>query len=133
MYQEITSEDQKLIDAATDVIRRNYTAEKHTVGSAVLCENGKIFTGVNIDTCAYGPCAEPITLGAAISRGERKFMTIVAVRGTGAVIPPCGNCRQMLLDFAADINVIVPHDGKLMKTSIKDLLPDAYYMYKPVA
>jgi len=100
MYKEINSEDQKLIDAATDVIKRNYREPRHTVGSAILCESGKIFTGVNVDSCGYGPCAEPITIGVAISNGERAFKKIVAVGGDGKVMSPCGNCRQLLLDYA---------------------------------
>ncbi len=126
MYKEIDSEDQKLIDAATDVIKRNYREPRHTVGSAILCESGKVYTGVNVDSCGYGPCAEPITIGAAISNGERSFKKIVAVGGDGKVMPPCGNCRQLLLDYAQDIEVMLPHNGKIMKTTIKEILPDSY-------
>jgi len=126
MYQEITPEDQKLIDAATDVIKRNYREPRHTVGSAILCESGKIYTGVNVDSCGYGPCAEPITIGAAISNGERIFKKIVAVDRDGLVMSPCGNCRQLILDYATEIEVILPHDGKIMKTTIKEILPDSY-------
>ena len=126
MYEEINSEDQKLIDAATDVIKRNYREPRHTVGSAILCESGKVYTGVNVDSCGYGPCAEPITIGAAISNGERNFKKIVAVGGNGKVMSPCGNCRQLLLDYVQDIEVILPHDGKVMKTTIKEILPDSY-------
>lgn len=126
MYKEITPEDQKLIDAATDVIKRNYREPRHTAGSAILCELGRIYTGVNVDSCGYGPCAEPITIGTAISSGERVFKKIVAVGGDGKVMPPCGNCRQLLLDYAPDIEVILPHEGKVMKTAIKEILPDSY-------
>ena len=88
-YFAINSKDQKLIDAAIDVIRRNYSSPRHTVGSAVLCSSGKIYTGVNIECCGYGPCAEPIALGTAISNGEREIMSIVAVGIGGIHIPLC--------------------------------------------
>lgn len=130
MYKNITVEDQNLINAATDVIKRNYKEPRHTVGSAVLCESGKIYTGVNVDSCGYGPCAEPITIGTAISNGERIFKKIVAVGKDGAAMSPCGNCRQLLLDYAADIEVILPHDGKVMKTTIREILPDSYSNFK---
>jgi cytidine deaminase len=129
MYKDITAEDQKVIDAAIAVIKKNYCDPRHTVGSAVLCEGGKIFSGVNVESCGYGPCAEAVAIGTAISSGERTFKTIVALVGGNddfPIIPPCGNCRQMLLDYAPEIEVILPHDGKAMKAAIKDLLPDSY-------
>jgi len=126
MYKKLIPEDKKLIDAAKDVIKRNYREPRHTVGSAVLCASGKIYTGVNVDSCGYGPCAEPIAVGTAVSNGERAFKKIVAVDGNGKVIPPCGNCRQLLFDYAPGIEVILPHKGKVMKTTVKKILPDPY-------
>lgn len=127
MYREITPEDQKLIDAATDVIRRNYREPKHTIGAAVLCESGEIYTGVNIESCGYGPCAEPISIGTAISNGDSVLKKIVAIYADGSIIPPCGNCRQLLLDYAPDIEVILSRNGKTIKiATIKEILPDAY-------
>ncbi|HEC94039.1 MAG TPA: cytidine deaminase [Candidatus Kaiserbacteria bacterium] len=93
----------------------------------LLCASGKIYTGVNVDSCGYGPCAEPITIGTAISNGERVFKKVVAVfGGDGKIMSPCGNCRQLLLDYAPNIGVILPHDGKVMKTTIKEIFPDPY-------
>lgn len=126
MYKEITTEDQKLIDAATEVIRCNYQDPRHTVGAAVLGGSGKVFTGVNIESCGYGPCAEPIAIGEAITNGERVFKKIVAVHFDGSLLSPCGNCRQLLFDYAPDIEVILLHDGRVMKTTIKEILPDSY-------
>jgi cytidine deaminase len=126
---KLDSKDQELITAAQEVIRRNYDGERHSVGSAVLCASGKIYTGVNIDSCGYGPCAEPIAMGVAISSGERKFQVIVAVNGSNPGDPlmsPCGNCRQLLLDYAPDVMVILKHNGKAIKVKISDLLPAAY-------
>jgi len=128
-YLEIGPEDRELIDAAIDVIRRNYTEERHSVGAAVLCSSGQIYTGVNISSCGYGPCAEPIAIGAAVSHGEREFLSIVAVAGWEENYPlmsPCGNCRQMLIDYAPEAMVILEHNGKPMKTKASNLLPSAY-------
>src|SRR5579871_6632508 len=97
-YLSLDQEDEKLIRAASAVIERNFQRHRHTVGCAVLAASGKIYIGVNIDTCGYGPCAEPIALGAAISSGEREFLRIVAVKGwdpAHPTMPPCGNCRQL--------------------------------------
>jgi cytidine deaminase len=128
-YLEITEKDHLLIQAAIEVVTKNYREERHTVGAAVLCASGKIYAGVNVDSCGYGPCAEPIAIGAAISQGERKFTTVVAVGGGNRnfpVMPPCGNCRQLIWDYAPDAAVLLDKDGELIKVGIVDLLPMAY-------
>jgi len=128
-YIDIDMDDKKLIDEAIAVIKRNYAEPRHTVGAAVLCASGKIYTGVNIESCGYGPCAEPIAIGAAISQGEREIVSIVAVvvRGnSSAVESPCGNCRQLLFDYAPDCMVIIPHDDRVVKVRARELIPDAF-------
>jgi cytidine deaminase len=125
-YTEVDPQSLTLIEAARDVIKSNFEDGKYTVGSAVLCQSGKIYVGVNIDTCGFGPCAEPVALGAAICNGERKFLTIVAVGGPPRnydVMLPCGNCRQLLMDHAPDIMVIIDYQNKLVKVKLGDLLP----------
>ncbi len=128
-YIEIETKDNPLIEAAIDVIRRNYRDEWHTVGAAVMCVSGKMYVGVNVDSCGYGACAEPIAIGTAISNGEREFLSIVAVGGWDKnypVMSPCGNCRQLLLDYAPDAMVILEYNGKLVKVKARNLLPAAY-------
>lgn len=128
-YHEITPHDHHLVQAAIDVISRNFRDERHTVGAAVLCASGKVYTGVNVESCGYGPCAEPIAIGAAVSQGERDFTTIVAVGGWDTrypLLPPCGNCRQLLWDYAPEATVILQKNGALIKVGIGELLPLAY-------
>lgn len=131
-YFEITPQDHELIQAAVDVVGQNFRDERHTVGAAVLCASGKIYAGVNVEACGYGPCAEPIAIGTAISRGERQFITMVAVGGWDTrypLLPPCGNCRQLLWDYAPEAMVILQKEGKMIKVGIGDLLPLAYRMF----
>ncbi len=128
-FVDIDANDRKLIEEAISVIRKNYSEPRHTVGSAVLCSSGQVYTGVNIESCGYGPCAEPIAIGSAISQGEREIVSIVAVgvsEDSYLVIPPCGNCRQLLFDYAPDCMVIIPHDDKVVKIRARELLPDAF-------
>jgi len=128
-FQEIDKVDRELIAAARETLRRCYRAERHSVAAAVRCASGKIYTGVNIETCGYGPCAEPVAIGAAITAGEREIAAIVAVCKSGPkypVLSPCGNCRQLLLDYAPDAMVILPIDGATRKTRARNLLPAAY-------
>jgi len=128
-YIEINAQDHLLVQAAIEVITKNYREERHTVGAAVLCSSGKIYAGVNVESCGFGPCAEPIAIGAAISHGEREFITIVAVGGSNSnypLLPPCGNCRQLLWDYAPEVMVLLHKDGRLIKVGIGDLIPLAY-------
>jgi len=127
--QLLTVEDDELIAAARDVLRRNYHKERHSVGAAVLCGSGRIYAGINVEACGYGPCAEPIAIGAAFSTGERKIRAIVAVCKSGKrypVLSPCGNCRQLIFDYAPDALVIYSDRGKVRKATARDLLPGAY-------
>lgn len=129
MYKELNPEDKQLIEAAKAAIEKNFIDHRHTVGAAVLCGSGKIYAGVNVDSCAYGPCAEPIVIGMAASNGERVYKKIVAVSKPTkgfAVLSPCGNCRQLLVDYAPDIEVILPHNGQPMRVNIHDILPNFY-------
>ena len=127
---EVTEKDKQLIAAGLDVLSKNFDdgIYHHTVGCALLCKNGKVYTGVNCDGI-HGSCAEYITMGIAISAGEREFDTIVATheKALNGVVPPCGNCRQMLFEYCPDIKVIVnDEEGRLIKVSARDLLPFAW-------
>ena len=127
---DITAKDRELIEIALEVLNKNFDdgVYNHTVGCAVLCKNGNIYKGVNCDGI-HGSCAEYITMGIAISNGEREIDTIVAVhdKALNCVIPPCGNCRQMLFEYCPEIKVIVnDEDGSLIKVTAKDLLPFAW-------
>ena len=127
---EVTEKDKQLIAAGLDILSKNFDdgIYHHTVGCALLCKNGKVYTGVNCDGI-HGSCAEYITMGIAISAGEREFDTIVATheKALNGVVSPCGNCRQMLFEYCPDIKVIVnDEEGKLIKVSARDLLPFAW-------
>lgn len=124
--------DEMLLKAAQKVICENYDEVNfnHTVGAAVLCKSGKIYTGVNLYSI-HGACAEQIAIGVAITNQEREFEMIVSVRGKEGeeILAPCGNCRQMLIDYMPECYVIVEEkDGELVKIKAKDLLPYAYHV-----
>ena len=126
----LTDDDHKLIAQGLTVLSENFDdgIYRHTVGCALRCKNGRIFCGVNCDGI-HGSCAEYVTIGMAISSGEREFDTIVAVheKHLNGVIPPCGNCRQMLYEYCPDIKVIVnDENGELIKVKARDLLPFAW-------
>lgn len=126
LFQE---KDYELIAEAKKAIRLNYDQEhyNHTVGAAIRCKNGKIYVGVNLYSL-HGACAEQVAIGTAITNGEIEFDAIVAVRGKEGeeIIPPCGNCRQILHDYMPDCDVIVSVLGELKKIKAKELLPFSY-------
>ena len=129
----LTDSDRRLLAAAQEAIRQNYDARSHlhTVGAAVRCKSGKIYTGVNVYSL-HGACAEQVAIGAAITNGEREFEAIVAVRGEDGqeILPPCGNCRQMLCDYMPDCAVILQAGETLAKLPARKLLPFAYGVQK---
>ena len=132
-FYDITQQDKELIKIALKTLEKNFDdgIYNHTVGAAVRCNNGKVYSGVNCDGI-HGSCAEYITIGIAISEGEREFDTIVAVhdKAPNCLVAPCGNCRQMLIEYCPDIKVILNDDNnKMIKVSIKDLIP---FAWKPV-
>ena len=121
--------DYELIEEAKKAIRLNYDQKhyNHTVGAAIRCQNGKVYVGVNLYSL-HCVCAEQVAIGTAITIGERNFEAIVAVRGKDGkeIIPPCGNCRQILHDYMPDCDVIVSVYGELKKIKAKTLLPFSY-------
>ena len=127
--EQFLERDYELIAEAQKTIRSNYDSQyyNHTVGAAVRCKSGKIYIGVNLYSL-HGACAEQVAIGAAITNGEKDFDVIVAVRGKEGeeIIPPCGNCRQILNDYMPECDVIVSVCGELKKIKAKELLPFSY-------
>ncbi len=129
-YLPLTDQDEELIQAATDVIRRNFVLGKHHVGAAMRCTSGKIYTGVHLESRAHDICAEAVTIGTAVSAGERQFDAIVAVTvkdgDPPVVLSPCGGCRELIRFYGDDIAVLFIQDGQLRKARAADLLPGPY-------
>lgn len=125
----LTDSDYELVQLAEKVIKENYDSARynHTVGAAVRCRNGNTYAGVNVYS-VHGACAEVITIGTAISAGEREFECIVAVGGDDLdlIYSPCGNCRQFLMDYAPECDVIITTEQGLRKVKLEELLPFAY-------
>ena len=99
------------------------------VGAALLCADGKIFTGVNVENASFGAtiCAERSAACAAVTAGEREF-TAIAVSGTMALETPCGICRQFLTEFSPAMDVIWRQDGELVVKKLNELLPAGFVM-----
>jgi len=116
--------DHELIEAAAEVARTRCRGDNHTMAAAARARDGRIVTAVNAYHFTGGPCAELVVVGTAAAQGAYDLVTIVAVgdRDRG-VVPPCGRCRQVLLDYFPDRRVIVGNDRTV---PVKDLLPETY-------
>src|SRR5256712_8119828 len=87
-------------------------SSKFRVGAALLCDDGSVFTGCNIESPTYlGICAERVALFKALSEGRRGFKTIAIAGGANGGCPPCGACRQILWEFAPSLEVLL-EDGR---------------------
>ena len=105
------------------------------VGAALLCADGTVYRGCNIENAAYGPsnCAERTAIFKAVSEGRRSFTAIAVVGGkNGAVtdiFPPCGVCRQVMMEFCDPETfqiILAAADGKYKIYSLKELLPEGF-------
>src|SRR5438552_19113655 len=83
-------------------------SSKFRVGAALLCDDGSVFTGCNIESPTYlGICAERVALFKALSEGRRGFTTIAIAGGANGGCPPCGACRQILWACAPSLEVLL--------------------------
>ncbi len=104
------------------------------VGAALLCSDGEIFTGANVENSSYGGtiCAERSAFCAALGQGKRDFAAIAIVgakRGerVSEFCPPCGICRQFMSEFcSADLPVLLYDGQAVIKKTLGELLPDAF-------
>lgn len=124
----------ELIDKAREAQKMSYSPYSgFKVGAALLCANGQIFTGSNVENSSYGltVCAERIAVFKAVTAGERDF-TAVAVVGEGKGFTyPCGACLQVLTEFSPGIKIIVTDENNdFREFSLRDLLPQAFGLQK---
>ena len=99
------------------------------VGSALLTKEGKIYLGGNIETPSYSLtiCAERTAIFKAISEGERNFSAIAIASDSPDYCPPCGACRQVIIDLCGNIDVImINHKNEIKVVKISELLPLAF-------
>lgn len=119
--------DAELVRAAEDVARARCRGDNHTMAAAARARDGRIITAVNAYHFTGGPCAELVLIGTAAAQGAYELDTVVAVgdRDRG-IVPPCGRCRQVLLDYFPAIEVIVGEGERVRTVAITDLLPETY-------
>ena len=128
----LKTEIQKLIEAAIAQLEYSYVPYSgFRVGAALLAQNGRIYTGCNIENAAYTPtnCAERTAFFKAVSEGVRGFRAICVVGGPDSYTPPCGVCLQVMMEFCTpeEFEIILAKDTEDYKVyTLKELLPQGF-------
>ena len=126
---------EKLIELAKEAMKRAYAPySAFQVGAALLCGDGTVYQGCNIENAAYGPsnCAERTAVFKAVYDGKRDFTAMAICGGKDGIItdacPPCGVCRQVLREFCQDdfIIYIVGAEGSYESCTLGELLPHSF-------
>ena len=119
----------QLIDAALAARKQAYAPYSGLrVGAALLCSDGEIITGVNIENASYGAtnCAERTAVFKAVSQGKREFAAIAVVSDMDRLIYPCGICRQVLAEFRVSTIIVGDVNGNYKVYGAEELLPCAF-------
>jgi cytidine deaminase len=129
--EEVTPE--KLIEKALEAQRYAYVpySEFH-VGAAVLADNGRIYTGCNIENSSYGAtiCAERTAIGKAVSEGARQILAIAITSDSEVYTMPCGICRQVMSEFcSSDMPLYLSdRDGRFQQFKFSEILPHCFHL-----
>ena len=121
---------EELKAAAIAMLDRAYIPYSHfAVGAALECSDGTVFTGCNIENAVYpvGTCAERTAVAKAVSEGHRDFVRIVVAGRSKDFCVPCGVCRQVLREFAPNMEVICLNGaGEEQVFTLPELLPHSF-------
>jgi len=120
--------------AGSDLVAAARRARRHAmatysgfkVGAALETADGTIVAGCNIENASYGltMCAERVAMFKALSEGHRTFVRVAVVADTDEPTPPCGPCRQILWEFAGDIEVVLANTRRVTgRHRLAHLLP----------
>lgn len=119
-----------MIGAAIEARLKAYAPHsKFKVGAALLTEDGRIFTGCNVENSSYGLsiCAERVAVVKAVSEGCTRFTDLVLVADCEGICTPCGACRQVLFEFNQNMNITMLNlRGGKLEATVRELLPEAF-------
>lgn len=117
---------QKLINRAIVARDKTYSPYSHFgVSAALLCEDGTIYEGCNIENASYGltNCAERTAIFKAVSEGQTKFKALAVVADTEGPCAPCGACRQVISEFEIPRIIMANLRGDYTVVELEGLLP----------
>src|SRR5262249_25145539 len=124
----LSTDDEALVGEARRIIAARFREGWHQVGCALRTRSGRVFVAVHLEAYVgrIAVCAEAVALGMGAAAGDTEVEAIVAVDRDGAVVSPCGMCRELISDYAPEARVIVPVPGGVEAVPISVLLPNKY-------
>lgn len=124
------SDLEPLVEQALKVREHAYAPYSNfKVGSALLGESGRVYLGCNVENSSYGlcVCAERSAVARAVAEGERRFKGIVVATQSSPPSPPCGMCRQTLVEFAQHMPIVLVNEkGERVDSSLDELFPMSF-------
>jgi cytidine deaminase len=127
----VIATDAELFAAARDARARAYAPySKFPVGAALACADGTVVTAANVENASYGlsMCAERSAIFSAIAAGQSAFTAIAIAGPDGVTVPPCGACRQVLVEFAPHMRVSYQAGSSFVTTTLDALLPATFVL-----
>ena len=125
--------ERELLDLARQARERAYAPYSgFRVGAALECAGGEAFAAANVENASLGlsVCAERNAVAAALAAGHRDFVRVAIVSDGDSSVPPCGACRQVLREFAEDLEVLLDDGaGGWRSLRLSELLPEAFHCY----
>lgn len=122
--------DRELVEKAFTMLEYSYSPYSHfPVGAALEGADGSVYTGCNVENAAYGSCicAERTALVKAVSEGCQSFRRLAVVGNGDDYCWPCGSCRQMLYEFAPELEILVARgDHDFVRTTLRELMPHGF-------
>ena len=122
-------DEDRLVQLAFEALENAYAPYSgFSVGAAILAQDGRTFTGCNVENASFGLsiCAERNAVAAAVAAGARQFTAIAIVTSGAASASPCGACRQVLAEFGDFAVIQAGANGVSERTSVAELLPRAF-------
>ncbi len=123
-------DNKQLVRQAMDMMKFAHAPYSgFTVGAALLCDDGSVYGGCNVEGSSYGTtiCAERTALVKAVSEGKKCFSAIAVCSSADSYCTPCGICRQLLHDFSPSMRVLCANNsGDYVEHTLSDLLPFAF-------
>lgn len=121
--------DPRLLDASADARAKAYAPySTFAVGAALLTDDGRVFTGCNVENVSYGltMCAERVAVGSAVTHGAVNFRALALTSDSKEPVVPCGACRQVLAEFAPNLRILSSTvSGESAEFRLEVLLPAA--------
>lgn len=129
-WQSLPVSRDDLLEAARQVMEQAHSPYSGVcVGAAILDDQGRVFTGCNVENASYGLtiCAERMAVGQAVAAGSKTWVAVAIATNRARSLPPCGACRQVLMEFAPTLPVVsTGTSGEPVEWTLDELLPHAF-------